>query len=230
MKEWILRNKTTKATVKAGDTITCRDETTTLTEGVGHPPRHDGSTGRIWVANKEFGMGGEVFPHVFDLEWIEQEADDTPTSYIQWNMVDRYTNLNRIYSDYKGGFKAGGFHSALWEIIIKRTYDSNILAFAALHNGQLVLADGEDQGFYPTDAFFTEKANQSHILNELNREIFALNNDEAWKITGESMDPGGGPPGTHCDSCMDDLTVDCHDCEQYQQNATRNALEATGAV
>ena len=62
---WMLVDMDTLAPIKRdsrrqdfrGDTQTIRG---------GMPPKHSASTGRVWTAS-----GGEFFPSVFNLKWIE---------------------------------------------------------------------------------------------------------------------------------------------------------------
>jgi len=59
--------------IKAGDTVTSRNGDAIVAEGVGHPPRHAGSSGRIWVVEKEWT--GEYFPGVYGCEWYHDVRD-----------------------------------------------------------------------------------------------------------------------------------------------------------
>jgi hypothetical protein len=54
--------------VCVGETLTThRDETYVITGG--RPPHKPSSTGRVWVEG-----GGEYFPSVFNIKWVEKKA------------------------------------------------------------------------------------------------------------------------------------------------------------
>lgn len=62
--DWVLVREDTNLRVDAGDPVwSFRGEQSVLIGG--HPPRHAGSTGRVYVEG-----GGEYFPSVFGLIWL----------------------------------------------------------------------------------------------------------------------------------------------------------------
>ena len=59
--------------VMEGDTVISRTGPATVAQGIGEPPRHAGSTGRIWVT--EGGYDGTYFPGVFGCRWTHDAGD-----------------------------------------------------------------------------------------------------------------------------------------------------------
>ena len=54
--------------VCVGETLTTHRDETYVIEG-GRPPHKPSSTGRVWVEG-----GGEFFPTVFNIKWVEKKA------------------------------------------------------------------------------------------------------------------------------------------------------------
>jgi hypothetical protein len=88
---WTLERKD-GTPVCIGETLTThRDETYVITGG--RPPHKPSSTGRVWVEG-----GGEYFPSVFDLRWVEFVPATLPDS------VPRTPATQEMYLD-SGGIR-----------------------------------------------------------------------------------------------------------------------------
>lgn len=71
---WFLRYEADGRDVKAGDKVESRGDTYYVAKGVGRPPHHEGSSGRVWVVTKKKDVntslcGQEYFPGVFKMQW-----------------------------------------------------------------------------------------------------------------------------------------------------------------
>jgi len=67
---WTLVHSKTNEPVCIGDTLkTHRGDQYRITGG--RPPHKPSSTGRVWVEG-----GGEYFPTVFNLKWVEQTTQE----------------------------------------------------------------------------------------------------------------------------------------------------------
>ncbi|PNV83817.1 MAG: hypothetical protein C0610_16700 [Desulfobacteraceae bacterium] len=61
--------------VKEGDELSTTDgEVWVVEQGVGRPPQHTSSTGRIWVKQESHDFSREFFPGVFGCKWEESES------------------------------------------------------------------------------------------------------------------------------------------------------------
>lgn len=98
--------------------------------------------------------------------------------------------LNRIYDKYKKYFPNTSFHSVLWLIMINDRFKNEKAAFTAQYktftNGSFLnlgIACGCD-GWIPSMAYFadgTKWDDAEDICDELNREIFGLEPNEAFE-------------------------------------------------
>jgi len=76
MKTWKLIYTITNKPVREGDLVESRTQNFKVAPGIGRPPQHAGSTGRIWVQDLKTSepIGSiEFFPSVFDAQWREIE-------------------------------------------------------------------------------------------------------------------------------------------------------------
>ena len=63
--------------IRIGDGVTSfRGEAYIVTGG--EPPRHEGSTGRIWVREAGTPNETEFFPGVFECKWVEDRLHSVP--------------------------------------------------------------------------------------------------------------------------------------------------------
>ena len=68
---WTLVYKETNQPVKCGDVVTSfRGDNYTVMPGLGVPPLHNSSTGKIWVRLRDNKYTSEHYPSVFDCKWI----------------------------------------------------------------------------------------------------------------------------------------------------------------
>lgn len=99
--------------------------------------------------------------------------------------------LNRVYEKLKDKFSAG-FHDTLWQLLINKAFESvpkKCFVFV-YHHGypHLGIAHGVD-GYSPTTSYFKDDITfdeGTDICEELNKEIFNINPDEAFKIYAKS--------------------------------------------
>ena len=68
-----LINQETRAEIKPGDKLdSFRGETWIVSDPVGHPPKHEGSSGGIYVKQEGEDMSMHYYPSVFGCKWEEE--------------------------------------------------------------------------------------------------------------------------------------------------------------
>jgi hypothetical protein len=70
-----LRYKDDGAPVRVGDRVIDRDGDT-ITVLSASPPHKPSSSGRVFVQNNADGWKQEFFPHVFDMVWEYEDAEE----------------------------------------------------------------------------------------------------------------------------------------------------------
>lgn len=102
--------------------------------------------------------------------------------------------FNAIHKAHKSEFKSSIFslHNLLWQILINERFSNRMVAFTpVIREGetQIAIAEFNVSGYVPTAVAFEnpdfDSAND--ICDQLNEEVFGLNEDTAVRITFSSM-------------------------------------------
>ena len=79
--EWVLVWAESGERVRKGDPAGGEFENWTVNGGA--PPRHEGSTGKVWISSGQGGSVREYYPSVIKAKWINQTAMQTLAQGIQ---------------------------------------------------------------------------------------------------------------------------------------------------
>jgi hypothetical protein len=100
--------------------------------------------------------------------------------------------MNKAYDQFKDKVN-GLFHSLLWRIVMDQRFKGKRVAFVSNYNknGHMIgIAEMDESGYFPTWVCFNETVTYDEsqdILEELNRLIFGLTDEQAAKIQLSSM-------------------------------------------
>lgn len=100
--------------------------------------------------------------------------------------------MNEVYDKYKQYFLSN-FHSVLWHLYVENTFAGNVICFVQnFKNGGIILgiATANESGYTPTPAYFADGIHYDKaqvILDELNKDVFGLNDEATTNITTSSM-------------------------------------------
>jgi hypothetical protein len=100
--------------------------------------------------------------------------------------------VNQLFEKYGDKFPNCFFHTLLWNLFVEKTRKLTDAAFTpVIQNGYTILgiADKGIKGYTPTTAVFeTNNYNEaSDICDELNKDVFGLSEEEAFKIIATTM-------------------------------------------
>lgn len=100
--------------------------------------------------------------------------------------------LNRLFDKHKDKF-VGNFHGLLWKLLvdkIRKDKSSALVQNYAPEGHALGIADQGQNGYVPTMTYFKDSTSYDDadaIIDELNQEIFGLDDLAASKILLSSM-------------------------------------------
>lgn len=100
--------------------------------------------------------------------------------------------MNEVYEKYKQYFLSN-FHSVLWHLYVDNTFAGKVTCFVQnFKNGGIMLgiATANESGYTPTPAYFADgtKHDQAQdVLDQLNKDVFGLEEDTAFEIMASSM-------------------------------------------
>lgn len=109
-------------------------------------------------------------------------------------MENATDKVGRIYDKHKNKIE-GSFHDVLWQILVNGVRKANLeSAFTHLYpsnNGcEVGIADKGRKGYTPTSIFFKADVpvkERVAIVDDLNREVFGLEPDQALMIVIDTM-------------------------------------------
>jgi hypothetical protein len=101
--------------------------------------------------------------------------------------------VNRITDQYKI-FIEGSLHSILWEILVNGRFNGKRAAFiyAATGHERFGIAEANEKGYLPLPLAFkiVSVSRVKELIIELNKEVFDIDQKEAYAIEMSSMFPG----------------------------------------
>lgn len=147
----------------------------------------DGRKSNIKYSESKYAFNEEKFPP--NLQITNNPASTMKNDIQQLTGIDK---VNYLFHKYKNKFPNSFFHTLLWNLFVEKTRKLNDAAFTVvIENGYtiLVIADKGIKGYTPTTAVFeTNNYDEaSDICDELNQDVFGLDEKEAFKIIATTM-------------------------------------------